>query len=155
MDTNPSFCCTKRYCVLYLCRSLCIQTNLIQTWTQWLIIHPGNEMPKPRTAPRREGKGRPHPAHGHTHTAVMDDNNIFISLLEANSDSILASWRKVGNLSDEGKSSKDPPHQTRPPHPPNSERSRRLETCHMSEIVNWAINNPLRICMCASLSRAN
>lgn len=147
MDMNPSFWCTKRYCVLYLCCSLCFQTNLIQTWTQWLIIHPGNEMPKPRAAPHREGKGRPHPAHRHTRTAVMDDNNIFISLLEAYRDFILASRRKVENLTDEGKSSKEPP--------PPSKKSHRLKTCHMSEVVYWPIDNPLRICMCASLSRAN
>lgn len=52
--------------------------------TPWLIIYPGNEMPKPRETHHQERKGHSNPAHRftlfntHSHTTVMDGNNIFI-----------------------------------------------------------------------------
>lgn len=58
-----------------LCHSLCLlrlQTNPFKT--QWLIIYPGNEMPKPRETHHQERKGHSHPGHRytlcntHTHT---------------------------------------------------------------------------------------
>ena len=68
--------------------------------TQWLIIYPGNEMPKPGETHHQERKGHSHPAHRYTlnethslmhthththththpntHTTMMDGNNFFI-----------------------------------------------------------------------------
>lgn len=73
-DTVSSTCVN-----LFLLR---LQTNPFKT--PWLIIYPGKEMPKPRETHHQERKGHSSPAHkythfdSHSHTTVMDGNNIFI-----------------------------------------------------------------------------
>lgn len=73
-DTVSSTCVN-----LFLLR---LQTNPFKTL--WLIIYPGKEMPKPRETHHQERKGHSSPAHkytlfnSHSHTTVMDGNNIYI-----------------------------------------------------------------------------